>query len=223
MPKTRMMLGKKRKLIFFEERFLTSTDWTAPQGCTEVDVFLVGGGAGGAYGGGGGGYTKTFKKNTTGWRDGGAIKVTSGQTISIIVGVGGSPGGMSGPGADGQYSQFMNSTYRAEGGVAPKSNYPIEGTNGGSGGAGYVNGIGGSDGSNGGNGSLSSGGKGQGHTTREFGEPTGKLYSSGGSTNNGGTVGTNGADNTGNGGGGQGHAGGKGGSGIVIIRGYKYA
>ena len=50
--------------------------WTVPPGCTEVDVFLVGGGGAGHNGsGGGGGYTKTFKKDTSGWRDGDAISV----------------------------------------------------------------------------------------------------------------------------------------------------
>lgn len=49
-------------------------------------MFLVGGGCGGNRGysdtGGAGGYTKTFKKDTSGWRDGDAIPVIPGQSIS---------------------------------------------------------------------------------------------------------------------------------------------
>lgn len=47
------------------------------------------GGAGHNGSGGGGGYTKTFKKDTSGWRDGDAISVAPGQSIPIIVGKGG--------------------------------------------------------------------------------------------------------------------------------------
>lgn len=48
-------------------------------GCTEVDVFLVGGG-------GGSGYTKTYKRNNIGIKQGSQISVTPGQEINIIVG-----------------------------------------------------------------------------------------------------------------------------------------
>ena len=69
-------------------------------------MFLVGGGGGSGYNGNaagaGGGYTKTFKKDTTGWKDGDAIPVTPGQAIPIIVGAGGNVR------ANGGYSQFLN-------------------------------------------------------------------------------------------------------------------
>jgi hypothetical protein len=168
----------------FTERFYPggTYTWIVPEGCTEVDVFLVGAGGGAGFqraygpsGGGGGGYTKTFKSSTDGWRDGDSIKVSPGQSIQVIVGSGVS-------GEDGGYSQFMNSNYRAEGGKAGKG-WDNAG-NGGSGGGGtdhtsFSSGDGGSDGSNG-QGGLR--GKGQGHTTRDFGEPNGKRNSGGGSS-----------------------------------------
>ena len=87
--KRRAILGN-RKLQLFTKRFFPAGNytWTVPPGCTEVDVFLVGAGAGGKYAGGGAGYTKTLKKNATGWRDGGAISVNPGELINITVGKG---------------------------------------------------------------------------------------------------------------------------------------
>lgn len=68
-------------------------------------MFLVGGGCGGNRGysdtGGAGGYTKTFKKDTSGWRDGDAIPVIPGQSISIRVGKGSSRSSNSTPPNDG--------------------------------------------------------------------------------------------------------------------------
>lgn len=139
-------------------------------------MFLVGGGGGASHdstwgtpGGGGGGYTKTYKKDTSGWRDGNAITVTPGQTIEIIVGAGVR-------GANGGYSQFMNSNYRANGGHL--SEHHGDGC-GGSGGVGtdrsYYS-IGGTDGTG------SGGSSGQGHTTRDFGEPNGKRNAAGGAS-----------------------------------------
>ena len=92
----RSMMGRK-KLQLFTKRFYPAGNytWIVPKGCREVDVFLVGAGGGcshnsglGVPGGGGGGYTKTYKKDTAGYRDGNAITVTPGQTIEIIVGAG---------------------------------------------------------------------------------------------------------------------------------------
>lgn len=179
----RKLLGQKKQL--FTKRFFPAGNytWTVPPGCTEVDVFLVGAGGGagevqswGAMGGGGGGYTKTYKKDSTGWRDGDAIKVTPGQSIPIIVGKGVLR-------SNGGYSQFLNSSYKADGGNL--GSY-LNGGSGGSGGgscpmSGTAYGIGGSDGSNGGTTGNSAGGApGQGHTTRDFGEPTGKRNAGGG-------------------------------------------
>ena len=197
----RSMMGRK-KLQLFTKRFYPAGNytWIVPKGCREVDVFLVGGGGAGHNGsGGGGGYTKTFKKDTSGWRDGDAISVAPGQSIPITVGKGGI-GGYSEVAPNGGYSQFLNSSYRANGGNGAGNGYPggsnagaYTGGNGGSGGAGDDSDTAkaGSDGSNGigsrnenGSlypaGSLYGGGKGQRHTTRDFGEPTGKRNAGGG-------------------------------------------
>lgn len=177
----RRTIGSK-KLVFFQKRFYPAGHytWTVPAGCTEVDVFLVGGG-GGAFdlAAGGGGCTKTFKKDTDGYRDGDAIQVTPGQSITIIVGKGGmsvmssSSNEYAGVGNPGGYSQFNSSLYRANGGEAGRAqNDPrvFIGGNGGSKGGAYLESPG-SDGS-----------PGQGHTTRDFGESTGKRNAGGGGT-----------------------------------------
>lgn len=243
----RRFMDNKKKLVFFQQRFFPAGtyNWTVPNGCESVDVFLVGGGGGAMdMSGGGGGYTATFKKDTIGWRDGGAIAVTPGETITIIVGAGGLYN-------NGGYSQFKSSSYRAIGGSAGGSN-GYRGGSGGSGGAGdaTTNAMGGSDGSNANGGSNPNNsqcapGYGQGHTTRDFGEPSGKRNAGGGgcgrswdngiledpATNKGGVSDyIEGSGNTtssfyGDGGGGYGGGGGPysaGGDGTVLIRGYKY-
>ena len=178
------------------------------------DIFLVGGGAGGAdpnysyssnsisaYGGGGGGYTKTNKR------------VSLANSVYITIGSGGS--------ANTNGGNSSISDVSVSGGNKGTSNryntstmgnyvYYVLGGNGGSGGgtgcyksynygATQNNCNGGSNGSNG-NGAYSKvvgfdnipGGSGQGTTTREFGESSGKLYAGGGGgsfvdlTNNGG-------------------------------------
>ena len=156
----RRLLQKNRELEDFIIRFYPAGNytWTVPSGCREVDVFLVGGGGAGHNGsGGGGGYTKTFKKDTSGWRDGDAISVAPGQSIPITVGKGGI-GGYSEVAPNGGYSQFLNSSYRANGGNGAGNGYPggsdagaYTGGNGGSGGAGDDSDTAkaGSDGSNG--------------------------------------------------------------------------
>lgn len=252
----RRTIGSK-KLVFFQKRFYPAGNytWTVPAGCREVDVFLVGGGGAGHNGsGGGGGYTKTFKKDTSGWRDGDAISVAPGQSIPITVGKGGI-GGYSEVAPNGGYSQFLNSSYRANGGNGAGNGYPggsnagaYTGGNGGSGGAGDDSDTAkaGSDGSNGigsrnenGSlypaGSLYGGGKGQRHTTRDFGEPTGKRNAGGGGSDrniNGGMGGESDYDkgcgtgygnrkSGGYGGGGCGTYG-NGGDGTVLIRYWAY-
>lgn len=209
-----------------------------------IDAFLVGGGAGGGIssehytggGGGGGGYTKTVKNIF--------ISKTSG-TYSIVIGAGGASNAQGGITA-----AFNTSVNGGSTGSAP--NGGAGGSGGGAGGLDLARAAtqGGQDGGNGvnasWNGNAASGGKGQGTTTREFGESGGELYASGGSGGCGkqniGTLGTsvagisagagrgagngysaNGYDataNTGSGGGGAASTstGGKGGSGIVIIR-----
>lgn len=170
--------------------------WTVPEGVYSVDVFLVGAGGGsnwtgsGATGGGGGGYTKTFRGggyvapssgtwvgSTTEGRDGNAVNVTPGESIQIIVG-----GGVAG--GNGGYSQFKNSNYRADGGYASTS--WATGAAGGSGGSScrlsssQDNPHGGSDGSDAVGGKYQA--KGQGHTTRDFGESTGLRNAGGGAS-----------------------------------------
>lgn len=255
--------GGHRRLVLKQERFFPAGTytWSVPPGCESVDVFLVGGGGrGGRYmnngngGGGGGGYTKTFKADTSGWRDGGAVSVTAGTSIQIVVGKGAESEQRGG------YSQFLNSSYRALGGysVKPGPGNTFEhyhGANGGSGGAGdaysptdtNVQCEAGSDGSSGVSvvssyGDAINGGTGQRHTTRDFGEPTGKRNAGGGDARrckhgmgiSDYTKGSGGdcisADDTqgyiygvgGGGYGGGGGAGSAGGDGTVLIRYYAY-
>ena len=172
-----------------------------------IDVFLVGGGGGSeSYGGGGGGYTKTF--STT---------LTNSISYNIIVGSGGR-----GSKVGGVSSAFDISV---SGG-----SYSIgdNGGNGGSGGGASESIKGGSNGSNGDSNEKYKyiGGQGQGTTTREFGESTGRLYAGGGGGNMGGLGGAGGGGNDSqngiaNSGGGAGAGSGRtfsGGSGIVVIR-----
>lgn len=170
-----------KKLVEYIVRFYPAGNynWPVPDGCKSVDAFIVGGGGAGegrflSQGtGGGSGYTKTFKKDTAGWRDGDAASVTPGQQIEIIVGEGGKSG--SGTSSTGGFSQFLNSNYQALGGHGGYTT-EADGAGGSSGGRGGSQGVdgswaGGSDG-NDGVGQVS---KSQGHTTRDFGDPTGKI------------------------------------------------
>lgn len=195
MLKRRLLNDKPLKM--YTKRFYPAGTytWIVPPGCTEVDVFLVGAGSGAgqmysgsSYGGGGGGYTKTYRGSgyvkpfsgtwmgtSTEGRDGDAISVTPGQEIEIIVGGGVSKG-------NGGYTQFMNSKYRAEGGkLSDRNGYGSSGGSGGSSEDSSSIGTGGNGGSDGSNGMGNHGGSGQGHTTRDFGEPSGKRNAGGGS------------------------------------------
>lgn len=165
--------------------FKGSQTYTMPEGYTMADVFCVGGGGNGGnvqydgpYGqpysagtGGGGGYTGTKR----------GISIVPGEEIAVSVG------------NAGNISSFGN--YCSAGGGGHAGNSPT-GANGGSGGGGRggTNGLwgphtrsgsGGSDGSNG-NGARTAGGKGQGSTTRAFGETNGTLYAGGGAGGQGG-------------------------------------
>ena len=147
-----------------------------------IDVFMVGGGGAGGYignnvkdagcGGGGGGYTRTIRK----------IPVTANQSIPVTIGAGGALRQNGG-------ATSFGTEYTVNGGVSPYVNADgrVIGGAGGSGGGGGVThsndyGSGGSDGANGETGYPSTviGGRGQGFTTREFEEATGKLYAGGG-------------------------------------------
>lgn len=256
----RRSINNKREKQLFIKRFYPAGTyaWTVPAGCEEVDVFLVGGGGGSGNGSGAGsGYTKTFKKDSIGVKQGNQVSVVPGQSIKIIVGKGGE-GLYYGYPDTGGYSQFMNSNYRANGGN-PSGNGllngenstggPYTGGNGGSGGS--VDQLGdefyaGSDGSDAPGitdnngvyhqpGTKYGGGKGQGYTTRDFGEPTGKRNAGGGGADrnrdngNGGEsdydegcgAGRGTRKSGGYGGGGCGSYG-TGGDGTVLIRYYAY-
>ena len=190
------------KIRFLTSGTLTFTNLNGAEG--GIDVFLVGGGSKGLNGtapsaeyygsGGGGGYTSTKR----------GISVQANIPYTITVGA-----------ASGNTSAF-NTTAKGASGI-----------NGGSGGAGgFWNGqggvvYGGQDGANGNSHSEEQslpGGTGQGTTTREFGESSGRLYSTGGAANRF----ANATENTGNGGdggkAGVSKPGYDGGSGIVIIR-----
>lgn len=155
-----------------------------------IDVFMVGGGGHGGYtygwvtdvgcGGGGGGYTRTIRK----------IAVAANTSLPVTVGDG--DANVTTSGGQGGSSAFSN--YTVQGGYSCELNgrndysrRAIKGANGGSGGAAGVartseGGAGGSNGEAGENSPNNSdnGGAGQNFTTREFGEPTGKLYGGGG-------------------------------------------
>ena len=154
-------------------KFTTSGTLTMAK-TTTVDLFLVGGGGGGVSGGGGGGYTATHT----------SVVLEGGTPYTVTIGSGGTggAGGMSGNGSPGGATSI--GSYSITGGASANQD---DGGNGGSGGGGSGSesdnwrngGNGGSDGANGSTASYP-GGTGQGTTTREFGEPTGELYSGGG-------------------------------------------
>lgn len=153
-----------------------------------IDLFLVGGGGCGGrfksgdqgnvgYGGGAGGYTRTL------WR------VPVSGTIEVEIGAGGVYGASTAYG-NGKSTHF-GAIASINGGQGHHSNQGqsvrCNGSDGGSGGGGGVtsnsdNGTGGSNGKPGENGypNTHTGGTGQGFTTREFGEATGKLYAGAG-------------------------------------------
>lgn len=156
-----------------------------------IDAFLVGGGGSGgkgvAYcgaGGGGGGYTKTIKNITLQPNTDYEITIggTGGNTIA--------------------FNETANGGSAGSDGTSSTSGKTLGGAGGSGGGAGKYNssnsytethkaGDGGSDGSNGGNSVYATsaagtlieqhiGGKGQGTTTRAFGDADGELYAAGG-------------------------------------------
>ena len=152
-----------------------------------IDLFLVGGGGRGGFfksgtgaqtgfGGGGGGYTATLRK----------VNVTG--SYEVTIGAGGIAGQTNGGGGASAFGGLIT----ANGGYGHQSSSSdldmIRGANGGSGGGGGVSsnsdyGAGGSNGNDGERGYFPQtiiGGKGQGTTTREFGEANGKLYAGGG-------------------------------------------
>lgn len=153
-----------------------------------IDIFCVGGGGAGSYlsgtitnagaPGGGGGYTRTaLRQPVTGshYVNIGAGGIYSTETPSVN------------HGQETSFGSVLSAPGGKSRGAVLSSNF--SGGDGGSGGGGGVNsnsdyGMGGYDGNDGETGyptnSSHKGGIGQGYTTREFGEQTGKLYAGGG-------------------------------------------
>lgn len=213
-------------------KLLTSGTLTFKKSAVTIDIFVVAGGGGGqatGYGnyggnGGGGGYTKTSK----------GIVASAGTGYPIVVGAGGAggPNGNQRGSTGGTSSAFSVSAIGGTGGDIDAGAGPGGSGGGSRGGVGVTKGNGGSDGSNG---LGTNAGRGQGTTTREFGDPSGELYAGGGGgADNSGNHASGGAGgggggeqpgvaNTGGGGGGGRYGasngmGYPGGSGIVIIR-----
>ena len=165
-------------------KFLSSGTFT-PLKNMVVDAFLVGGGgasAGNYCGYGGAGYTTTVR----------SVVVAANTAYPIVVGAAGTQTYtvQSDGGTSSAFSAVANGGHHSVSGDKTRKK---TGANGGSGGGGqYADG--GTDGSDGATGDTA-GGKGQGTTTREFGEADGDLYASGGGKNLKATV-----PNSGNGG-----------------------
>lgn len=150
-----------------------------------IDLFMVGGGGGGgsaergqgAWGGGGGGYTRTIR----------SVTVTKNVPLVAAIGAGAATSKDTSNVPDGGSSTFGDLTVAGGKSTVPNvtnNTYDTVGANGGSGGGGgryelTTGGTGGSDGDDGAQGSKE-GGAGQQMSTREFGEPAGKLYAGGG-------------------------------------------
>lgn len=185
-------------------KFLSSGMFT-PLKNMVIDAFLVGAGGGKGSvrcGGGGAGYTTTVR----------SITLAANTAYQITIGAAGN-NGYEGAGSTSSFTDGTDGgttsafSTVAAGGKGSTTGRGTGGTgrsgDGGSGGGGYISG-----GSNGGRGSAAggtdggdgttantAGGKGQGTTTREFGEANGDLYASGGGDNLTATV-----PNSGNGG-----------------------
>lgn len=186
-----------------------SYSFTPPEGCVYIEAFLVGGGGGASRCAGGAGYTSTYRgtgySGSNGeWvgtysngRNGDRIQVTPGVSISISVGAGAPGFEFEGYGSNdgGDSSISVNGvSYVAKGGEGGYSygsqTEPVNTSSGwaGDGGSGACashSSSGGSDGSDGDDGQDREGnnypgGSGQGHTTRDFGEPHGKRNAGGG-------------------------------------------
>lgn len=182
-------------------KFLSSGTFT-PLKDMVIDVFLVGAGGGKGSvrcGGGGAGYTTTVR----------SITLAANTAYQITIGAAGKNGNkgnstsVTDDGTDGGTTSAFSTV--AAGGKGSTTGRGTGGTgrsgDGGSGGGGYNvaagnvgSAAGGTDGGDGTT-ATTAGGKGQGTTTREFGEADGDLYASGGGDNLTATV-----PNSGNGG-----------------------
>lgn len=149
-----------RKYKNWKARVLTSGFVTALKD-GYIDVFAVGGAGGAYWGGSGGGYTTTTK----------SVKITKGTRYELVIGSGGAPR------KNGSATTGFGVT--ANGSPAGSKSGGPGGSGGGKGGdtTAAADMAGGSDGSDGSDGT---GGPGQRTTTREFGDPSGRLYAAGG-------------------------------------------
>lgn len=178
-------------------KFLSSGTFT-PLKNMVIDAFLLGGGGGRSYvlcGAGGAGYTTTVR----------SVVLTANTAYPIVVGAAGkniTDGNLNGTDG-GTTSAFAASALGGKGSKRGYNTSKQPGADGGSGGGGlnvsgvhanYSTAAGGTDGGDGTT-ATTAGGKGQGTTTREFGEADGDLYASGGGDNLTATV-----PNSGNGG-----------------------
>ena len=182
-------------------RFLTSGTLIFISEPPLVDVWMCGGGGGscGSTAGGGSGYVSGRMK----------YQPVMGEEYTITIGAGGKAGTSTGNGGTGGKTSAFGLHANGGGGSSYTSG---KGGSGGTGGNGEgASGAGATDGADGVSSSGYAGGTGYGMTTREFWEPDGTLYCSGGAAN----AGSAGGDNTGDGGSRKN----AGGSGIVVIRG----
>ncbi len=175
----------------------SSQSFTVPSGVRSLDIFCVGGGGAGGLGddlpvdiprnlsyyggsGGSGGFTKTQKN----------IPVTPGESLSIVIGAGGTGYTTYGGAGDGGATSVARSSTilisAPGGGGAGPTLYGGNGGNGGSGGGmgaeaarGYGD-VTTRGATNGGSNGASSSGTGQGFTTSAFGEPSGTIYAGAG-------------------------------------------
>lgn len=166
----------------YTQTITSSRNVTVPSGYSKCDIFCVGGGSSGHNGnsgdevqgakGGGGGYTTTTSN----------ISVSAGQVLVCSVGAGAIHSYHTETGGTTTVKRSGTTLCTANGGKDQ------DGGSGGADGGYYSNG--GNGGSNGSNSGVPSGGgtigKGQGRTTRPFGESSGTAYSGGGG--GGGTI-----------------------------------
>lgn len=208
-----------------QQVFTSSGTFSVPTSVRTIDIFCVGGGASGEYrsssgskqgDGGGSGYTTTVK----------SYSVTPGSTFAVTIGAGAGASTAGTTTRNGSATSF-GSVCTANGGTWGNNGvYQADGNGGSGGGVGMMSSgdtwdgfggtLGGTNGSNGVNSSGSiAGAKGQGTTTRAFGESSNTLYASGGSGYGATDIG--GGANSGNGGYGyRGYSAGY--SGICIVR-----
>lgn len=159
------------------QTFTSSETFSVPPGVRTIDIFCVGGGGAGSCGvseddyswgytngyGGGSGYTKTLK----------GYSVSPGQSFAVTVGAGSDIPSVSKTNYGG--TSTFGSVISAAGGMSGLTAKSGSGSGNGGCGGGHPGG------SNGANGANTSMGKGQGTTTRAFGEASNTLYGGGGS------------------------------------------